>query len=172
MVGGEVSTGSFDVVEALQAAHRRAHTAVSLAQSLVHASATESAAEMAHAVAQVLGEDLPRHMAHEEEVLAPRLAGRHPVVDRALTRQQQEHFQLSAALSQVTMLCERIARDVTRLPALRFPLEAALQTLAPRLEAHHAHEESIVFPAIRRLLPENAQTLVRREYRLRRRLDA
>lgn len=172
MVGGEISTGSFDVVEALQAAHRRAHDALALAKSLGGASATSTTAETARAIAQTLGEDLPRHMTHEEEVLAPRLAGRHPVVDAALARMQQEHFQLSAGLSQVTMLCECVARDVTRLHALRFPLELAVQALAKRLEAHHAMEESIVFPAIRRLLTPAAQTTVRREYRARRRLDA
>jgi iron-sulfur cluster repair protein YtfE (RIC family) len=172
MVGGEISTGSFDVVEALQSAHRRAHDALTLAKSLGGASATDATAETARAIAQVLGEDLPRHMAHEEEVLAPRLAGLHPVVNAALARLQQEHFQLSAGLAQVTTLCECIARDVSRLHALRFPLEAAVHSLALRLEAHHAMEESIVFPAIRRLLTPAAQTAVRREVRARRRLDA
>ncbi|MEW5737998.1 MAG: hemerythrin domain-containing protein [Myxococcota bacterium] len=172
MVGGEISTGSFDVIEALLAAHQRARTALKLAASLGTASATEGTAELARAISQVLGEDLPRHMSHEEEVLAPRLAGLHVVVDAALQRMQHEHFQLHAALAQVTMLCESIARDVSRLHALRFSLEPAVQTLAARLEAHHAMEESILFPAIRRLMPPGDQTDVRRELRARRRLDS
>lgn len=172
MVGGETSTGSFDVIEALQAAHRRAHTALRLALSLGTASATGATAEAARAIAHTLGDELPRHMAHEEEVLAPRLAGRHAVVDAALARMRQEHFQLASALSQVTTLCESIARDPSRLHALRFPLESAVQTLAVRLDAHHAMEESIVFPALKRLLPAQTQTEVRRELRARRRLDS
>lgn len=172
MVGGEISTGSFDVVEALMAAHRRAQTALKLAASLGSASATPTTAETARHIAWTLGEDLPRHMSHEEEVLAPRLSGRHAVVDVALRRMQQEHFQLSAGLSQVATLCESIARDVSRLNALRFSLETAVRSLAPRLDAHHAMEESIVLPAIRRLLPQPAQTTLRREMRARRRLDA
>lgn len=172
MVGGEPSTGSFDVVEALMAAHRRAHTALQLAASLGSASATETTAATAREIAWTLGEDLPRHMAHEQEVLAPHLAGRHAVVDVALRRMEQEHFQLSAGLAQVTTLCESIARDVTRLNALRFSLETAVRTLATRLDAHHAMEESIVLPAIRRLLPTPEQTTLRREMRRRRRCDA
>jgi iron-sulfur cluster repair protein YtfE (RIC family) len=172
MVGGDVSTGSFDVVEALLDAHRRAHSALQLAASLSAAPATEATAETARHIAWTLGEDLPRHMAHEQEVLAPRLAGRHAVVDVALRRMELEHFQLSAGLSQVATLCDAIARDVTRLHALRFSLESAVRTLATRLEAHHAMEESIVLPAIRRLLPQPEQTSLRRELRRRRNFDA
>ncbi|GMU58693.1 MAG: hypothetical protein AMXMBFR34_04560 [Myxococcaceae bacterium] len=172
MVGGEISTGSFDVIEALHAAHRRARTALKLAASLGTASATGATAELAHAIAKTLGEDVPRHMHHEEEVLAPRLAGLHVVVDAALERMKQEHFQLHASLAQVTTLCESIARDVSRLHALRFSLDTAVQTLTARLAAHHSMEESIVFPAIRRLMPPRDQTDVRRELRARRRLDS
>lgn len=171
MVGGEISTGRFDVVEALVGAYQRARSALKLAASLGTASATRPTGEVARTVALALGEDLPRHMHHQEEVLAPHLAGLHGVVDAALARMKQEHFQRYAALSQVATLCESIARDATRLHALRFSLEAAVQTLAVRLHAHHAMEESILFPAIRRLLPPQNQTELRRALRHRRTLD-
>jgi hypothetical protein len=172
MLQGETSTSDFDVVEALMAAHLRAGAALRLAAALSARSATSSTAEAAHLVAEALEHDLPHLMTYEEDVLAPHLAGRHPVVDEALRRMAREHFQLLAGLRPVATMCRSIARDAERLHALRFPLEAAVDAVAPRLAAHHEREASIVLPAIRRLLPEPLQRALRRGLRRRPRLDA
>jgi iron-sulfur cluster repair protein YtfE (RIC family) len=145
-----------DVVESLQFAHTESMQVISLAESLVEASATPSVAEAAARIETFLRKTLPRHVRDEEDSLAPRLAGRHPVVDKAIETMKSEHFIEAAMSARVVGLLGVIRRDVSMLNELRFTLSTAIGELKTLLVRHQAMEESIVFPALRRLLPRQA----------------
>lgn len=145
-----------DVVESLQFAHTESLQVMSLAESLATASATPSVAEAAARIETYLRKTLPRHIRDEEDSLAPRLAGRHPVVDKAIDTMKSEHFLEAAMSARLAGLLGVIRRDVSMLNELRFTLSTAIGELKGLLLRHQALEESIVFPALRRLLPRQA----------------
>jgi hypothetical protein len=141
-----------DVVEVLLDAHIEARQMVSMAESLSSGSATCGARETATTIADHVEVLLPMHCTDEEDSLAPRLLGRHPVVDGALQQMKLQHVALEAPMARVRLLCMILSRDISRLHALRFELASAVKDLRERLAEHHALEESIVFPALKRLL--------------------
>mgnify|MGYP000988654011 CR=1 FL=1 len=144
--------GRRDVVEVLLEAHIEARQMLTLAESLMSASATSSTRDVAGRVADWLEWLLPLHTADEEESLAPRLAGRHPVVDDALANMKRQHLALQGPTARLKLLCRQVAEDASRLHALRFELTRAAADLRAQLEAHQELEESIVFPALKRTL--------------------
>lgn len=141
-----------DVVEVLLDAHIEARQIAAMAESLSSGSATSGARETATTISDHVEWMLPMHCDDEELSLAPRLAGRHHVVDDAITQMKLQHLSLEAPLARVRLLCLILSRDISRLHALRFELGAAAKDLRERLAAHHAFEESIIFPALKRLL--------------------
>ncbi len=157
-----------DVVEALQFAHTRSRVVLQLAESLATRSATLGAADAARTVLAHVQELMPLHFEDEEQSLAPRLAGRHPVVDGALARMKAGHFRLSAILARVATYCGLVAEDPAALHARRFQLAGAVRDLRRELEPHQAQEESIVFPAVKRLLYREDIDDIRREMDARR----
>lgn len=72
------------MVEVLLQAHIEARQVVSMAECLSSGSATCGAKETATTIADHVEWLLPMHCEDEDESLAPRLMGRHPVVDAAL----------------------------------------------------------------------------------------
>jgi hypothetical protein len=141
-----------DVVEVLLEAHVEVLQVISQADSLATGSATPDARETAERVSDYVEWILPMHCADEDASLAPRLKGRHQVVDDALEQMTRQHFALQAPLARLRLLCRTVARDVSRLHALRFEIGAAAEDLRARLLTHQALEESLVFPALKRLL--------------------
>lgn len=160
-----------DVVEELLLAHVELRQLISLAASLANRSATSSATDAARHICEFLDADYRLHVADEEESLRPRLLGRHAVVDDALAVMRRDHFRIGATLARLQGLCFLIARDPTTLHTHRFALDQAVGELSRHIERHHAHEESIVFPAVRRLLEAGQVRDVLQEM-VRRRLDA
>lgn len=143
---------SSDVVEVLLEEHVAARTFVALAQRLCSAPSGPSTAALAAQVSAYFSAGLERHFIDEERSIAPRLAGRNPVVDGALQALEREHPALRALAARVSFLCRLVARDVSRLLSLRFELASACESLERALARHHEREESLVFPALRRLL--------------------
>lgn len=141
-----------DVVETLLESHAFARSTLALAERLCSAPSSESTRAVAEQVATFFGQQLLLHFADEESTLAPRLARRHKVLDETLAAMTLEHEQLRALLSRVVFLCRLVAGDASRLLALRFELSAAVEHLRGGLLAHQAKEESLLFPAVRRLL--------------------
>ena len=141
-----------DVVEVLLDAHIEARQVVAMAESLSGGSATAGARETATTISDHVEWLLPMHTEDEELSVAPRLAGRHHTVDGALAQMKRQHLSLEAPLARVRLLCSVLARDISRLHALRFELGAAAKDLRERLAEHHAFEESAIFPALKRLL--------------------
>ena len=148
----DLPTQQRDVVELLLEAHIEARQIVSMAESLSSGSATCGARETATTIADHVEWMLPMHCDDEDQSVAPRLMGRHHVVDDALGKMKLQHLSLEAPMARVRLLCMILSRDISRLHALRFELGAAVKDLRERLEEHHALEESIVFPALKRLL--------------------
>jgi iron-sulfur cluster repair protein YtfE (RIC family) len=157
-----------DVVEVLLQAHAFARSMLALADRLTTAQADASTAGMAHRVAAYFRYHLEVHFADEAATLAPRLAGRHPVLDQAITAMRLEHLQLHALVSRVAFLSGLVAKDPQRLLSVRFELAASVEHLRRTLEAHQAREESILFPAVRRLLDWQDVEAMRAEMALRR----
>ena len=157
-----------DVVEVLLDAHIEARQMVSMAECLASGSATCASKETATTIADHVEWLLPMHWDDEERSLAPRLLGRHRVVDDALSKMKLQHVALEAPLARLKLICTTLSRDISRLHALRFELAAAAKDLKDRLAEHHALEESIVFPARKRLLYVDELESIQREMRERR----
>ncbi len=141
-----------DVVEVLLDAHIETRQVLCMADSLASASATAASRETAASVADHLEWLIPLHCADEDVSVAPRLKGRHPVVDDALDVMNRQHLALQGPLARLRLLCRQVAGDVNRLHALRFELSRAAADLRARLAEHEALEESIVFPALKKML--------------------
>jgi hypothetical protein len=144
-----------DVVALLVNVHTESRHVLAVAEGLASSSATECCTEAARTVTEFIDTRLPLHWEDEERSIAPRLLGRHRVVDAALAQMQRDHLALDAPFSRLRVLCRLLGADISRLHALRFELQGAVRDARSRLEVHHALEESIVFPALRRLLPRH-----------------
>lgn len=141
-----------DVVEVLLEAHIETRHMLTMADSLSQGSATTATREIAAQISDYFEWLLPLHEADEDESLAPRLQGKHPVVDEALINMRRQHLALQGPLARLKLLCRQVANDTGRLHALRFELASAAEDLRARLKEHEAMEESIVFPALKRTL--------------------
>jgi iron-sulfur cluster repair protein YtfE (RIC family) len=91
------------------------------------------------------------HVADEDEQLAPRLAGRHADVDRALATMAADHLAHEPAIRQLVGLCATIADDPAQLATAATELASVTANLATTLESHLELEERAIFPHVRRL---------------------
>jgi hemerythrin-like domain-containing protein len=157
-----------DVVEVLLQSHAYSRSMLALAERLCAAQADESTSATASRVADWFTRHLELHFADEERTLAPRISGRHKVLDQALAAMRLEHLQLHALVSRVAFLCALVAKDRARLMTVRFELGGAVEHLRRCIEAHQAREESLLFPAVRRLLDWRDLDEMRAEMALRR----
>lgn len=157
-----------DVVEALLDSHAEARAMVALAERLPRALADESSADVARQVSSFLRWYQDVHFADEERSLMRLLLGRNRIIDQTISELTLEHLQLSALLSRVGFLCELIGRDAARLLAVRFELADVVSEARRRLFAHQEREESMLFPAIRRLLDWDDVEELRSEMAMRR----
>ncbi len=111
---------------------------------------------------------LPLHVRDEEESLLPRLYGRDAEVDRALAAMASQHVEHGALISRLVALAAALHADPARLAELAGDLAAVAVPLERELAAHLEHEETVVFPAIARLLDAAAQAAVVGEIAARR----
>jgi iron-sulfur cluster repair protein YtfE (RIC family) len=113
-------------------------------------------------------EALPLHVSDEEESIFPRLRGRSPDVDRALQGMHEQHInhqpKLRALLDALSAL-RQSPRDAPQ----RAELIVAANALRNDFTEHLLLEETVVFPAIPRLLPAVMQAEIVEEIRARRR---
>lgn len=113
-------------------------------------------------------EALPLHVEDEERSLLPRLRGLSRSVDEALDAMRTEHVEHGPELESMLEALRSVAREPGRRPH-RERLLAAATKLARQFEQHLALEEQQIFPAVRALLPPEAQSAVLDELRARRR---
>lgn len=133
-------------------AHVETRHVLSMAEALAASNAVASSQQAAGFIADHLESMVPLHCEDEELSIEQRLKGRHPAVDDALATMLRQHIALQGPLARLRLVCRMIARDVNRLHALRFELANASADLRARLDEHNSLEESVVFPALKRML--------------------
>ncbi|MEZ4271315.1 MAG: hemerythrin domain-containing protein [Myxococcota bacterium] len=165
-------TDSQDVVDLLGECHQRIRRFVDLAREagLRRDAPTYQIDQACADVQRYFVEALPLHVADEEESIEPRLRGLSASVDHALdttvAQHQQHASKVAALLGTIAKVRSQPHDDVAR-----GELANAAIVLQTEFEDHLTLEETVIFPAIRELLPRNTQILIVDELRQRRRHD-
>ena len=138
-----------DLIALLAGCHERIRRFSRLAVSVAEANATDAErAAAAAAVVRYFTLALPLHEQDEDHSVAPRLRGRDAALDAALDRVVADHTAHAAHLARVVATCDAIAADPRRHAALAPALRTDARTLVTAFDAHLAHEEAAIFPAI------------------------
>jgi hemerythrin-like domain-containing protein len=111
---------------------------------------------------------LPLHARDEEESVLPRIAGREPDLDRELEAMRREHAEHQEPLRRLLGASVVLASSPSRLTDLAPAFVEAARDLSGHFEVHLAREESVIFPAARRLLGPAADAEIVAEIRARR----
>lgn len=159
-----------DLVDALTACHDRIRERLAVAARLASAenAPAEERALAAEHVRKYFTSSFLEHVRDEEELVVPQLRGWDPATDAALERLADEHADHELPLSRLVAACNAIAMRPEDDARARAELKDALAELAPKLEAHLAHEENAVFPALRTHLDPVHLAALRAELRARR----
>jgi iron-sulfur cluster repair protein YtfE (RIC family) len=151
-----------DVVDALADCHAKIRKFVALARRL--ADARDDVATAAAQIERYFTQALPRHVADEDEDIAPRLAGRDREIDAALAAGNAEHRAHASHVDRLVAICGELARE----PSYpRGELARLAAELDAQLASHLEREERVLFPAIR-ALPPYEQDAIRAAMRGRR----
>jgi len=162
-------TNSRDLVDLLGECHARIRHFLALAhEAAVRRDAPiEQIDQACSYVGRYFREALPLHVADEEESIEPRLRGLSPALDESLDSMAAQHERHLSALKRLHRALATV-RDVPRHEGARQELALSASALKTELEAHLLLEERVVFPAIRELLPSEAQARILEELRQRR----
>jgi len=157
-------------LELLLECHQRIRAFVALARKLATARhpAAGEVVEAAGGVRRYFAEALPLHAADEEESMVPRLRGRDPALDGALSVMRREHADHGRRVERVVALCAELAASPERHSALAGRLAEAAEQLERHFAAHLALEEEAIFPALKRALDPAADARMVAEMRARR----
>lgn len=158
-----------NLVELLTACHERIHRFLAMAERLAGTRGAAEA-EVAATAAQVrryFAESLPQHIADEDLVVAPHLAGRAPALDAALAAMSTDHVDHGEAVARLVAVAATIEREPRQIAALGDELAAATRALRGLLVPHLTLEERTIFPALR-ALPAAEQERLRAAMRERR----
>jgi iron-sulfur cluster repair protein YtfE (RIC family) len=159
-LGKRASNADDGLLDALSACHHRIRLHVNLARQVATASdaGPDERSAAARAVRRYFTLALPLHIADEEEILTPFLAGRDSVVDEALRMMHDEHETHEHDVSRLIVLCHIVEHDPHHARA-RAELGAVAERLDAAFERHLALEEAIIFPALRRCSPADQRAL-------------
>ena len=149
--------------------HAKIRHFIALARAAGEAAATPQ--EIADACAQAaryFAEALPLQVEDEEQSLLPRLRGREPELDLALTAMHDEHVAHERHDGVALLRSLRALEGAPTDPGLRSELAAIARTCEDSFARHLEHEERVIFPAIERLLSEAEQGAILIELRARR----
>jgi hemerythrin-like domain-containing protein len=164
--------GEADVVTALLDCHDRIRrfTGTTAALAATRDAPRAEIAEAARAARRYFVEALPNHSADEEQSIAPRLLALAlpDSVREAVLEMTREHAPIHATLNAIVPRLEDVAADPGRLAAHADALHESVSRLSAMWAEHLGREESIVFPAVRLLLPKEAQDEILKEMRARR----
>jgi iron-sulfur cluster repair protein YtfE (RIC family) len=158
-----------DLVELLAACHERIHRFLDLAHRLAGAEGAAEAdlATTAGQVRRYFAESLPQHIADEDLVVSPHLAGRTPALDAALAAMSTDHVEHAGAVARLVAVAAALEREPRQIAALADELAAASLALRGLLVPHLTLEERTIFPALR-ALPAAEQQALRAAMRERR----
>lgn len=159
-----------DVVDLLLDCHTRIRSFSRLAVRIAEAEGAppREVAEAAARVRRYFSVALPFHVADEEESILPRLAGKDAAVDAALRRMEDEHEGHVEPLRRILAICAELVAEPATLPGHREELARVGSALVREFDVHLDSEETIVFPAIRRLLDAGEREAIFAEVRRRR----
>ena len=141
---------SEEVVDLLVECHGRIRKFLGFARDLATAREAphDEIRALATQVRRYFAVSLPLHVADEEELIEPALAGTSVEVDAALAAMHAEHATHGPALARLVGACAELERDPSALPRIAEVLAATTATLAAEFEPHLAREERVIFPAL------------------------
>lgn len=150
------------LVELLLDCHTRIRRFVDLADRLALAVDVSEGEirEAAHAVHRYFVLALPLHIEDEERTVLPRLIGLDPDVDAALDGMRREHQAHEAHVSTLVEIAAALDAAPTRHRDLRAALGRATALVRDEFSGHLAAEESIIFPAVARLLANQEEDML------------
>jgi hemerythrin-like domain-containing protein len=158
-----------DAISWLLACHSRIHHFTSLAQKIASSkdASTQDIKEAAEAVHRYFTIALPLHEQDEEDSLLPRLFGRDPIIDTALSQMREEHRTIDLV---VALLCSRMKRlmDGAPLHEVNAEIQTDATTLASLWTHHLTREEEVIFPFAEKVLSETQREELRQEMKSRR----
>lgn len=161
---------SAGAVDALLEAHGGTRECLALARRIAAGDlgTPEAVREAAGRVERFFTRKLPLHVRDEEESVAPRLYGHEQEVDSALDAMTREHAEQGRRFAVLVTACKEIARVPARLPRLAPFVRQALERVERLFARHFAREETVIFPAMRRILDDAAGAQILWEMRARR----
>ncbi len=159
-----------DLVDKLIDCHGRIRRLSGLARTLAGSAGApeEEIRDAAGAIYDYFTRALPLHVRDEEESVLPRLYGRSTELDRALAVMARQHVEHEVLIGRLVSLVAALHAEPRRLAELAVELGNVATPLERELAAHLEHEETVVFPAIGRLLDATTQTAIAREIAARR----
>jgi hemerythrin-like domain-containing protein len=151
-----------DVIDVLLDCHEGIRQHVALARTLASADARadDSLARTALRVRRYFEWVVPLHARDEEDSLVPRLRGADPALDRELNARQREHRASSRATAALVAACEEVVRVPSRFARVAPYLARVATELERDFADHLAHEEEVLFAAVRRHLDATASAEV------------
>ncbi|MGC2109339.1 MAG: hemerythrin domain-containing protein [Candidatus Korobacteraceae bacterium] len=162
---------SEDAVDLLLGCHQRIRHFTGVAAKLAHAQGAEPAeiVQAAAGVHRYYSVSLPLHEADEEDTLRPRLSAvADDRVGHALLAMGDQHQAIDDLIERLLPLLVMAKSNPETLQAVAGEMCSITRALEEMFAAHLQMEEEVIFPAIRSLLPENAQAEVLREMQDRR----
>lgn len=163
---------NLDAIGMLTECHGRIRRFSELAERLAeaHSAAPAEIAARAGDVHRYFTVAYPLHVEDEERALLPRLAGRGEVeVERALKRMQAEHHVLEVGTGALVRAMATLMETPERFEELSTTLARNARSLREGFESHLVAEETVLFPAGRRLLSSEERNAFLEEIRARRR---
>lgn len=148
-IGTTRRTAPEDAADLLLECHARirAHLALAVRLGRPGGAAPEAVRDAASQVRRYFAEALPLHIADEDELITPRLAGASAALDRDLAEMHREHLDHEAAVARLIACCAALEADA----AARTDLLPIALGLEARLLAHLELEERSILPALRAL---------------------
>src|SRR5262245_4918223 len=159
-----------DIVDLLLECHQRIRHFLSLGYRLAqtHGALHDEIIDASARITRYFSEALQLDFEDEEESVLPRLSGRTPDLDAALQGMHQEHLEHEPQLNALVEMCRTLHASPEKLDELRHSLLITVSKLEKSISVHLDHEEEIVLPAIRTLLPPEEQSAMLTELRARR----
>lgn len=161
-----------DVIDLLFACHERIRRLSRLAQRLTsaHGSPVSEVQEAADSLLRYFRHALPLHVADEDLTIRPRLheIELEPEVRDALERMSAEHESIDRLLALLMPCWEKLASDGSLLGEMPLPWADHSRMLREQLDSHLSMEEETIFPALRRYLSADSESVIWREIRERR----
>jgi hemerythrin-like domain-containing protein len=150
-------------IDCLYAEHFRLQTVCDRLDQLASENVTDGVRQVAHAIIAYLEQELPRHIADEEDLL-PLLRTRcEPAdnIDVALAALDDEHRNEAHLCKALLPQLQRFAAEPPREELAE--IRGQLSAIAGRIRHHLAREEHVILPlARRRLLPSDMCAIGRR----------